>query len=161
MALVVVRVLTVSAEWEAQRQARMEGSEDAVAMRLRRADEEKQRKLREFEEKARTRSDELGARETALRERHANADLVKQQALQQMHELNRSKAAAYNQGTCIVYTVFLPLFSYHLFSSNFTYWYLSVMNLVYNNYCDSFLYYLSHKLASDLGPKIFCACSLL
>jgi len=102
--------VVLTAEWEAERQARMEsglGAEDAVTMRLRRADEEKQRKLREFEEKARTPSDEIGARETALRERHANAELVKQQALQQMHDLNRAKAAAYNQGMCLD-TAYLP-----------------------------------------------------
>jgi len=103
----------LTAEWEAQRRARMEsgtGAEDAVAMRLRRAEEEKQRKLLEFEEKARTRSDEMGARETALRERHANAELAKQQALQQMHEMNRAKAAAYNQGMFIGF----PSLSYPL-----------------------------------------------
>jgi len=87
----------LTAEWEAQRRANM-GSEDAVAMRLRRAEEDKQRKLREFDEKARTRSDERGAGEEALRERHANADLAKQQTLQQLHEMNRAKTAAYNQG---------------------------------------------------------------
>ena len=93
-----------AAEWEAQRRARLEsdaGAEDAVAMRLRRAEEDKLRKLREFEEKARERSDEMGAREAALRERQASADLAKQQALQQLHEMNRTKAAAYNQGTCV------------------------------------------------------------
>lgn len=76
----------------------MESEEDAVAMRLRRAEEDKQRKLQEFDEKARTRSDEMGSREAALRQRQADADLAKQQALQQLHEMNRVKAAAYNQG---------------------------------------------------------------
>jgi len=88
-----------TAEWDAQRRARMESEEDAVAMRLRRAEEDKQRKLQEFDEKARTRSDEMGSREAALRQRQADADLAKQQALQQLHEMNRVKAAAYNQGT--------------------------------------------------------------
>ena len=91
-------------EWEAQRRARLEsdaGGEDAVALRLRRADEDKRRILAEFEEKARDRSDEMGARESALRERQANAELAKQQSLQQLYEMNRSKAAAYNQGTSL------------------------------------------------------------
>jgi len=99
MARSYARALT--AEWEAQRQARLEsdlGSEDAITMRLRRAEEDRQKKLRELEEKARTRPDEVGARETALRERHANAELAKQQTLQQLHEMNRAKTAAYNQG---------------------------------------------------------------
>ena len=97
----------LTAEWEAQRRTRLEsdmGSEDAVAMRLRRAEEDKQRKLREFEEKARTRPDEMGAREASLRERHANAELAKQQSLQQLYEMNRAKAAAYNQGTPLTRT---------------------------------------------------------
>jgi len=113
----VLCVHMLTAEWDAQRRARLEsdmGSEDAVAMRLRRAEEEKQRKLREFEEKARTRSEDVGAREAALRERHANADLAKQQALQQMHEMNRAKAAAYNQG---IYSHSSPLVSSPLFAS--------------------------------------------
>ena len=87
---------------EAQRRARMEsglGAEDALAMRLRRAEEEKQRVLHEFDEKARARAEEPGARETALRERHANAEQAKQEALQQMYDMNRAKAAAYNKGT--------------------------------------------------------------
>jgi len=110
-------VYAPTAEWDAQRRARLEsemGSEDAVAMRLRRAEEEKQRKLLEFEEKARARSDEIGAGEAALRERHANAELVKQQALQQMHEMNRVKAAAYNQGN---YVHCSPIFSSLLYST--------------------------------------------
>jgi len=94
----------VIAEWEAQRRARLEsemGSEDAMKMRLRRAEEDKQRKLQELEEMARTRPDEIGAREAALRERQANAEQAKQQALQQLHEMNRVKTAAYNQGMSI------------------------------------------------------------
>jgi len=86
------------------------GSEDAVKMRLRRAEEDKQRILREFEEKARARADDIGAGETALRERHANAELAKQQALQQMHEMNRAKAAAYNQGTSVLFPLSTHLF---------------------------------------------------
>jgi len=102
-------------EWEAQRRARLEsdtGSEDAITMRLRRAEEDKQRKLRELEEKARTKPDEIGAREAALRERHANADLAKQQTLQQMQEINRTKAAAYNQGMSCRHSL-IYLFDYH------------------------------------------------
>ena len=97
-------VCTLTAEWEAQRRARLEsdlGSEDAITMRLRRAEEDRQRTLRELEEKARTRPDEVGSGEAALRERHANAELAKQQTLQQLHEMNRAKTAAYNQGMSV------------------------------------------------------------
>jgi len=100
-----------SAEWDAQRRARLEselGSEDAVALRLRRAEEDKRRKMQEFDEKARTRSDEIGAREAALRERQANADVAKQQALEQLYEMNHSKAAAYNQGNSAFVPSTLP-----------------------------------------------------
>jgi len=120
-----VRALT--AEWEAQRRARLEsdlGSEDAITMRLRRAEEDRQKKLCELEEKARTRPDEIGAGEAALRERHANAELAKQQTLQQLHEMNRAKTAAYNQGMS-VYTSFprdldYLLNPYHSHYANFS-----------------------------------------
>jgi hypothetical protein len=88
-----------TAAWEAQRQARLEaGGEDAVTMRLRRAEEDKQRKMREFEEMARQKPDGIGAGEEALRQRHANANLERQKSLELMHEVSRVKTAAYNVG---------------------------------------------------------------
>ena len=98
------------AEWEAARRAREEGGEDAVALRLRRADDDKRRKMAEFDDKARASralADEMGAREAALRERQANAELAREQALQQLYDMNRAKAAAYNQGMRAVYTQYI------------------------------------------------------
>jgi hypothetical protein len=90
-----------TAVWEAQRDARLAseaGQEDAVAMRLRRAEEDKQRKMREFEEKARERSQAIGAGEEALRLRQTNAEQERQRSLEQLHEVSRVKTAAYNTG---------------------------------------------------------------
>ena len=108
------------AEWEAARRAREEGGEDAVALRLRRADDDKRRKMAEFDDKARASralADEMGAREAALRERQANAELAREQALQQLYDMNRAKAAAYNQGMRAVYTqyiiIIIIVFIYH------------------------------------------------
>lgn len=90
-----------TAAWEAQRAARIAseaGAEDAMTMRLRRAEEEKQRKMREFEEMARQRSDGIGAGEEAIRQRQANADLERQKSLDHLAEVCRVKQSAYNTG---------------------------------------------------------------
>jgi len=88
-----------SAAYEAQRNARVEAyGDDALTMRLRRAEEEKQRKMLEFEEKARERKTEIGAGELAIRQRQETAELDRQQRLENLRETNRAMSATYNIG---------------------------------------------------------------
>lgn len=86
-----------TAAWEAERKAREANNEDALAMRLRRAEEEKQRKLREYDEKAREQK-EIGAAEIAIRERHQAAELDRQRRIEQLVEMGRVMNATYNVG---------------------------------------------------------------
>jgi len=67
-------------------------------MRLRRAEEEKQRKLREFEEKAREIKTEIGAGELALRERHESAEIDKQRRIEHLVQMGRVMTSTYNMG---------------------------------------------------------------
>lgn len=92
----VCRVFATAA-WEAERKAREANNEDALAMRLRRAEEEKQRKLREFDEKAREQK-EIGAAELAIRERHQAAELDRQRRIGQLVEMGRVMTSTYNMG---------------------------------------------------------------
>lgn len=86
-----------TAQWEAERKARAD-VEDALTARLRRAEEEKQRKLREFEEQARQNKEQLGAAEEALRQRQANAEQERQKRLQQLSEMHKVMSTTYNVG---------------------------------------------------------------
>jgi hypothetical protein len=90
-----IRQIRLAALEEARR-ARL-GTEDALAMRLRRADEEKQRRLQEFDEMARQQK-EIGARELAIRERQENAEKERQQRLDQLRESSRAMTGLYNIG---------------------------------------------------------------
>jgi len=87
-----------TAAWEAERKARLENNEDALSMRLRRAEEEKQRKMREFEEKAREKKTEVGAGELALRERHEVAEIDRQRRINNLVQMGRVMTSTYNMG---------------------------------------------------------------
>ena len=66
---------------------------------MRKAEEEKQRKLKEFEDKARQpKPDTLGAGEQAIRDRQAHADAEKQRKLEQMKEMGKVMSLSYNSG---------------------------------------------------------------
>jgi len=69
-----------------------------LTVRLRRAEEDKQRKLREFDEKARERKTEIGAGELALRERFESAEVEKQRRIGQLVEMGRVMTSTYNMG---------------------------------------------------------------
>ena len=88
------------AEYAAQRQLRFQQhhTEDAVTHKLRIAAEEKQRKLRGFEEQARLHRDGVGIAEAAMRERHMKADEEKQKTLDGLKQMGRILATVYNTG---------------------------------------------------------------
>lgn len=87
-------------EYEAQRQLRFQQHhvEDAVTHKLRIAGEEKQRKMRGYEEQARLRRDGVGIAEAALRERHVKAEEEKQKKLEGFRQMGRIMATVYNTG---------------------------------------------------------------
>ena len=67
-------------------------------MRLRMAEEEKQRKMKEFDAQAAQAKTGVGASEEALRMRHAKAEEEKQKKLDQFKEVGKSMSSAYNVG---------------------------------------------------------------
>lgn len=88
------------AEYEAQRQARLQQhtTEDAVTVRLRRAAEEKQRKLKQFEDRAKEQRQTVGPAEEARRQRQAAAEQERKQKLEHFKEMGKIMSAVYNLG---------------------------------------------------------------
>lgn len=88
------------AEYEAERQVRFQPhtAEDAVTHRLRMAEEDKARKLREFEEHARLRREAVGVAEEALQLRQAQAEEEKQRKLENYRQMGKIMSTVYNTG---------------------------------------------------------------
>lgn len=88
------------AEYEANRVVRLDqtSNEDLTTVRLRRAQEEKQRKMREFEEQAKQQRQTGSAGEDAVRQRQIKAEEEKQQRLQHLRDMGKVLSTVYNTG---------------------------------------------------------------
>ena len=86
------------AEFERQRKEREAGHEDAITMRLRLAEEQKQKKMQEFEKQAKEGRKDIGTVEKNIREKRAAADAEKQRKLESYTEMGKTMAQAYNTG---------------------------------------------------------------
>lgn len=91
-----------AAEIARQKKEREESAEDAVTMRQRQAEAAKQRKMAEYQERAKAGKTDVGIVEQSIRERHAKADAEKQQKLQNYTEMGKVMAQVYNSGSDIL-----------------------------------------------------------
>jgi len=67
------------------------------------AETEKQRKLKEFEDKSKEKKTGVDASELAMKERHQNADIEKQRKMDQFKELSKVNSSTYNSGRAAIF----------------------------------------------------------
>lgn len=87
-----------AAKFQASKQPR----ESGVEFRQRQAAAEKERKMKEFEEKGREGRQESNVMEQELRRKHAEAAKTKQEELEKMKEMGKVMSAAHHSGAEIL-----------------------------------------------------------
>lgn len=86
------------AEFEKRRKEREETQEDAVTLRLRLAEEQKRKKMEEFEKQAKGGKKDVGIVEQALRAKLAAADAEKQKKIETITEIGKAMTQVYHAG---------------------------------------------------------------
>ncbi|KAK2160889.1 hypothetical protein LSH36_125g01008 [Paralvinella palmiformis] len=91
-----------AAEFEKRRKEREETQEDAVTLRLRLAEEQKRKKMEEFEKQAKGGKKDVGIVEQALRAKLAAADAEKQKKIETITEIGKAMTQVYHAGSDIL-----------------------------------------------------------
>ena len=96
---------TSTAEYERRKAEREKEREDAVQMRIRQAQSDKERRLKEFADMAKQGKKDISLTEDHIRKKHAEADALKAKKLEDMKEMAKVNAEAYNIGWLDVFYV--------------------------------------------------------